>query len=506
MRAVGICVLVGGNVVINRSAIRRVPLCCYGFIIFLVVNVYLLWGVALPTSPTMSLPDYDAIILPFRLGASSTMAIVPLLFLGIELGPAALRELANKALFPCAALGSVMGLLCFVGATLSVDSPFLYGLSGILVGVGNSCCFLLWGVVLARMEPEGCTFMLLLSGVVSGILNLVLFSVPSTLGYPMLAILLVLSLVGLQASLSELPAHVPERDGLSNKQRIKDMVVRLGESMLCVCALGLAFNVFREVTFAQVGGTSVVNAISMLGLILGTGVLLGILIAFKAKVPEVSGIYPLATLVVAACMIPFPFVPAAYCLPFVFVISVFYLLVETLFKGAMAQYARTSGESALATFAFGFGVEFAVMAAGSYMGAIPRGESGENQVMYVIALALLCMYLLVVPLVSAHRKRKERVAGEVQERIVIRSVDADELQLRCEQIAAQSGITQSELSVMVHLAAGQTVAAISRELSLSENTIRSHSKAIYRKLDVHSKQELIDLVGNYGASTAREAR
>ena len=379
------------------------------------------------------------------------------------------------------------------------SQAFLLGLKFLLL--------LLWGVVLARMEPEGCTFMLLLSGVVSGILNLVLFSVPSTLGYPMLAILLVLSLVGLQASLSELPAHVPERDGLSNKQRIKDMVVRLGESMLCVCALGLAFNVFREVAFAQVGGTSVVNAISMLGLILGTGVLLGILIAFKAKVPEVSGIYPLATLVVAACMIPFPFVPAAYCLPFVFVISVFYLLVETLFKGAMAQYARTSGESALATFAFGFGVEFAVMAAGSYMGAIPRGESGENQVMYVIALALLCMYLLVVPLVSAHRKRKERVAGEVQERIVIRSVDADELQLRCEQIVrTQSGITQSELSVMVHLAAGQTVAAISRELSLSENTIRSHSKAIYRKLDVHSKQELIDLVGNYGASTAREAR
>ena len=43
----------------------------------------------------------------------------------------------------------------------------------------------------------------------------------------------------------------------------------------------------------------------------------------------------------------------------------------------------------------------------------------------------------------------------------------------------------------------QTVAAISRRLSLSENTIRSHSKAIYRKLDVHSKQELIDLVANF---------
>ena len=85
----------------------------------------------------------------------------------------------------------------------------------------------------------------------------------------------------------------------------------------------------------------------------------------------------------------------------------------------------------------------------------------------------------------------------VQERVVIRPVDADELQQRCEAIAARSGISQSELAVMVLLAAGQTVAAISRRLSLSENTIRSHSKAIYRKLDVHSKQELIDLVANF---------
>ncbi len=486
--------------VIDTSVMRRVPHYCYGFLIFLVVNVYLLWGVALPTSHTLSVADYDAIILPFRLGASSMMAVVPMLMFALEVSVAKSRAHLQRALLPCAAFASVIGLLCFVGATISPYSALLYGLSGVLVGIGNACCFLLWGVVLARMSAEGCTFLLLLSGVGSGVFNLILFSVPSTLAYPIVAILLVMSLLGLQMSLNKLPETVAPAPERSRRARVKDLVVSLGQPLLCVCALGLAFNAFREIAFAQVGGTALVNTISMLGLIVGTGAVLGVLVLFKVKVPEVSGIYPLATLVVAACMIPFPFMPAEFCLPFVFVISVFYLLVETLFKGTMAQCVRISGESAMLTFSFGFGIEFAVMALGSYMGAIPRGESGENQAMFVIALALLCMYLLVVPLVSIRRKRRDRQAEAVAERIVIRPVAADELQQRCGEIAEHSGITQSELPVMTLLAAGQTVAAISRELSLSENTIRSHSKAIYRKLDIHSKQELIDLVAKHKVS------
>ncbi len=41
---------------------------------------------------------------------------------------------------------------------------------------------------------------------------------------------------------------------------------------------------------------------------------------------------------------------------------------------------------------------------------------------------------------------------------------------------------------------GNTVAAIARRLFISENTVRGHTKNIYRKLDIHSKQELIDLL------------
>ena len=39
------------------------------------------------------------------------------------------------------------------------------------------------------------------------------------------------------------------------------------------------------------------------------------------------------------------------------------------------------------------------------------------------------------------------------------------------------------------IARGNTVARIAEDLVVSENTIRTHSKRIYTKLDIHKKQE-----------------
>ena len=44
------------------------------------------------------------------------------------------------------------------------------------------------------------------------------------------------------------------------------------------------------------------------------------------------------------------------------------------------------------------------------------------------------------------------------------------------------------------IARGNTVARIAEDLVVTENTIRTHSKRIYAKLDIHKKQELLDLV------------
>lgn len=66
---------------------------------------------------------------------------------------------------------------------------------------------------------------------------------------------------------------------------------------------------------------------------------------------------------------------------------------------------------------------------------------------------------------------------------------------RCQAVAVQRGLTPRELEVMKMLCKGRTKSYIAETLYLTENTVRSHTKHIYTKLDVHSKQELMNLVG-----------
>ena len=59
------------------------------------------------------------------------------------------------------------------------------------------------------------------------------------------------------------------------------------------------------------------------------------------------------------------------------------------------------------------------------------------------------------------------------------------------------GLSARETEVAELIARGNSVARIAEILVVSENTIRTHSKRIYTKLDIHKRQELIELVESY---------
>ena len=61
-------------------------------------------------------------------------------------------------------------------------------------------------------------------------------------------------------------------------------------------------------------------------------------------------------------------------------------------------------------------------------------------------------------------------------------------------LSQQHGLTARENDTLLLLAKGRDVPSIAKQLFISENTVRSHSKSIYKKLDIHSKQELLDLL------------
>lgn len=65
---------------------------------------------------------------------------------------------------------------------------------------------------------------------------------------------------------------------------------------------------------------------------------------------------------------------------------------------------------------------------------------------------------------------------------------------RCAAVAEQFGLTGRETDVLMLLARGRTAPIIQEKLVLSHNTVKTHVRHIYTKMDVHSQQELIDIV------------
>jgi len=91
------------------------------------------------------------------------------------------------------------------------------------------------------------------------------------------------------------------------------------------------------------------------------------------------------------------------------------------------------------------------------------------------------------------RRRLERVAsrvlacrGDLSERAYLHAC------LAFERVAQSECLSQREFDVLVELAGGRTNKAIGRRLNLSENTVKTHLKALYAKLGVTKRADAVE--------------
>jgi DNA-binding CsgD family transcriptional regulator len=68
---------------------------------------------------------------------------------------------------------------------------------------------------------------------------------------------------------------------------------------------------------------------------------------------------------------------------------------------------------------------------------------------------------------------------------------------RCEYVANLHLLSSRETDVLYLLAKGRNAAYIAKNLFISEGTVHTHTWRIYRKMNVHTQQELMDLVDSY---------
>jgi DNA-binding CsgD family transcriptional regulator len=119
-----------------------------------------------------------------------------------------------------------------------------------------------------------------------------------------------------------------------------------------------------------------------------------------------------------------------------------------------------------------------------------------------IMLALVFTLVLVVMLFYPQQQHHKdaNVAAAQPEPI---AMSEDELgdkalfSIRCEKVSELYGLSPRERDVLVYLARGRNANHIQKELCVSPHTAKSHIYNIYRKLNIHSQQKLMDFVEEY---------
>lgn len=171
---------------------------------------------------------------------------------------------------------------------------------------------------------------------------------------------------------------------------------------------------------------------------------------------------------------------------------------------AWVLFAKLSKRNSLRSmFVFGFGVAsmFTGMALGILIGSVLR-TSMHGDATQTATLALACILALVVvgflvlpeSLITQMTMKKQSRHSSNRATIAGDSSSAPQIEEACSAVASEHGLTPRESEVLVFLAKGRTIPIIARDLQIAKGTARTHAERIYRKLDVHKQQELIDLV------------
>lgn len=180
------------------------------------------------------------------------------------------------------------------------------------------------------------------------------------------------------------------------------------------------------------------------------------------------------------------------------------------FEGAMwvtfADISQRYRISAFIVFGFGRGS----LALGTLLGAMAVGRMGESMLAQTgpTVLAFACMLAGLATLPNETEIRSTLALesespladgtgrdslpdghGESQE-----ERSKGRFKRRCEAVANAYLLSKKETEVLFLLAKGRNAAAIQDALYIAEGTARTHMRHIYKKLDVHTQQELIDLV------------
>ncbi len=506
----------------------------WGFALFLAVNATSVWGGVFPFLPLEF--QTTAVTLSFY-GAQAGAAVC--MFVASALASYRSPAATARRLPFCAAPPMIAGSVALIAA-MYVRSGAAIPLvicAGVLLGLGSTSMALLWQRAFSSYPDERGDVLLVVGTGLSALIYFALYLCPSAVtAYLVPLVFLPLCAASLTVSTRAVDldqpmfADVPREHPAVFRRFAHDY----WRSSVSAGAVGFVAGIMRAVALADVTAGHVVNVTSMLGALLSAAAVLVLWRRFSFHL-SMRKAYRWAFPILTLALVALPFSQStAYADVFAGAVYAVYAFVQMVLLVQCAQASRDRGVCPVLAYAFCSGIMHALHFAGFLCGWATGLADGLGLVqlarasllaVWVLGMVLFLIWLRPAASPDAHARRSpdavefvsfepvaagapqpparrtpethayDRAAADADPglEIPVRPV-LDRVTKQCEAVRLAYRLSDREAEVMELIVRGDTVARVAEELTVSENTVRTHAKRIYAKLGIHSKQELSNLV------------
>ncbi|MDR1089299.1 MAG: helix-turn-helix transcriptional regulator [Coriobacteriales bacterium] len=354
-------------------------------------------------------------------------------------------------------------------------------LGGLLAGGGTACIHTEWGRLMSSLGSRK-TIIHITSGTVGAMILILLYPLLPPVAEWIILVLLPAACVAILIQELRPSAH--------QKQKSDSVGLYLPWRLLPTSFIqGTAFGILQTVLLI-VGSTRETMLVSVVGSVLGAVAVFVVVFAFKLDFNQL--IYHVGFVILAASFVIMA-AAGSFFMGGWLINALGYRFIDILMWALCVHLIKHRGLPVnwvfpVATCALILGQVF-----GSIVGQLVRSAySSQGGGLEVLAVIMI-FCILAAALFLANKQNLQKGWG------MIRPSDESEQQgdsfvVSCTLVADGFELTARELEVFVRLARGQQRALIASELFLASETVKTHTRNIYRKMQLHSQEELMRLV------------
>ena len=387
---------------------------------------------------------------------------------------------------------TTVGTLLVASITLPGAPQVVLGVAGALfTGVGSGLIDLGYGELYRNVDPQKTTFEVPFAFFIAAALFPVVMALPSVVACVLCALLPTVSgwilFVNLKAWAPRLAVGM------------RPVEIHLGKFSwkigVCACLIGLADGVVRAV-FMEVNQTTVegfyrypIVWASVLTMVIIYGCVLfsreiGLRAVYKSVMLVMAVFFMLLPVFAGQSDIESTIALAGY--------GTFNVLIWVL----LADIAFNFRFSSVMVFGIGWGMITLGVLLGSVAGEAvcqlaPFSPQTVSLIALLATLSILVSYMFVF-------RESDLIAltkiDEESDRAGEGAPPRRRFHDRCTEVAEEYRLSPKETEIMILFAKGRSSARIQEELYLSRGTVTTHLRHIYQKMDVHSKQEFLDVI------------